>query len=191
MVEEEAKSIESSNKEKLEIALTYKNEGNDFFKQQNYKKALMSYGKSLAYVKGLKGKRNRAMMKTLMPMYEDNSTAMSDEDDDKAMSLEAIVETNIGVCYCKLGDPRKGIDYFDKAIVVDSNYWKPNLRKSEAYLQLKVFNQARNTLSTINTSNFKPEDKKVIEALADKINKSERAEDKKSSQAFKGIFQKL
>jgi len=182
-----------SEKSKLEKAGEYKEEGNKYFKEQLYKKAIISYGKSLAYVRGLKGRRSKAMMKTLMPTYDNNdSILMSDEDDNTAMLLESIVETNIGICHCKLGDPRKSLDNFDKALVVDPKYWKAILRKSEAYLQLNLFSQARNALSTINNDDFnlKPEEKKIIDGLNEKITKIEKADEKKSGTIFKGIFQK-
>ena len=183
----------SNEPSKLDIALLYKDEGNAFFKDQNYKKALVSYGKGLAYVRGLKGKRSKMMMSTLMPMYNDdnNNDSISDDDDNKAMLLEAILDTNVGVCYTKLGEPRKALEYYDKATTVDTTYWKALLRKSEAYLQLNLFSQAKNTLSSINTNTLKPEDIKAIDALMVKITKSERIDDKKSGSAFKGIFNKL
>ena len=178
-------------KSKLDKAGEYKEEGNKYFKEQLFKKALISYGKSLAYVRGLKGRRNKALMKNLMPQYEDNnSTLMSDKDDNSAMLLEAMVETNIGVCHCKLGDPRTALNNFDKALVVDPTYWKATLRKSEAYLQLQLFTQARYVLTRINNDDLKPEEIKHVDVLNEKINKLEKIDDKKSDAMFKGIFQK-
>jgi tetratricopeptide (TPR) repeat protein len=43
--------------------------------------------------------------------------AISEEDDEKAMTLETISYTNIATCYLKLNDPRKAIEFCSKAMV--------------------------------------------------------------------------
>jgi hypothetical protein len=68
---------------------------------------------------------------------------ISEEDDEKAMTLETVAYTNIATCYLKLDNPRKAMEFCSKASVSNSSAWKPYLRKSEAHAMMGNFDASK------------------------------------------------
>ena len=94
---------------KLGRAEGYKAEGNAHFKTGLFKKAVISYGKALAYVKCLPGsKRGNENSMTEMAMNASREapshSVVTAEQDLAAKDIEGVVHTNISVCYIKQGD---------------------------------------------------------------------------------------
>ena len=90
--------------QKLCKAEEYKAEGNERFKENLYKKALVSYAKGIAYVKNLPGSsRNIPEGMGHLAALQSTSTALDADIDKKSLVLEVVLHTNIAMCHIKLG----------------------------------------------------------------------------------------
>ena len=132
---------------KLSIATEYKEAGNVFFKENDFKKAVSSYAKVLAFVRGLPGsKRGLEGVGQLAADYSTAVTVTPDQDQ-QAAELECVVMTNMATCYLKLKNPRKAVEYVDKTLAINPTSWKAMLRKSEAHVQMSNFDHAKTILA--------------------------------------------
>ena len=120
---------------KLGRAEGYKAEGNAHFKTGLFKKAVISYGKALAYVKCLPGsKRGNENSMTEMAMNASREapshSVVTAEQDLAAKDIEGVVHTNISVCYIKQGDGARALEHANKALsLLGDDAFKPRLRK--------------------------------------------------------------
>ena len=132
---------------KLSVATEYKEAGNVFFKDNDFKKAVSSYAKVLAFVRGLPGSKRG--LEGVGQLAADYSTAVTvtPEQDQQAAELECVVMTNMATCYLKLKNPRKAVEYVDKTLAINPTSWKAMLRKSEAHVQMSNFDHAKTILA--------------------------------------------
>jgi tetratricopeptide (TPR) repeat protein len=128
----------------LHRAEELKEEGNHYFKQSLFSNAKSSYGKALAYVKGIPGsKRTVTGFEQIAPS---TTPPLSKELDESAKELEKILYQNIATCYLKLNKPNDAISNCNKALQIDANSWKALLRKGQANIALNDYERARELL---------------------------------------------
>ena len=132
---------------KLLIATEYKEAGNVFFKENDFKKAVSSYAKVLAFVRGLPGSKRG--LEGVGQLAADYTTAVTvtPEQDQQAAELECVVMTNMATCYLKQKNPRKAVEYVDKTLAINPTSWKAMLRKAEAHVQMSNFDHAKTILA--------------------------------------------
>ena len=102
--------------EKISKAEELKAEGNGFFKQGNYTKALSKYAKIFAYVSGIKAPEGGASMMTSM-IAPQNQVKLSDSSASTIDSLLLAASGNMTQCYLNLKDFGNAMKYADKVSV--------------------------------------------------------------------------
>lgn len=144
---------------KLATASSYKDQGNNFFKEANYKKALVKYNTALAFTKGLPGRNDG--MDGMVKVAQTNSKveSLSEEEDKLVKDFEIVVKTNIATCHVKLGNAEKALDAANSALALDPTAWKSLLRKAEAIMLKKDNEKALTVLDQ--ALSYAPEDSKA------------------------------
>jgi tetratricopeptide (TPR) repeat protein len=109
---------------KLNKAEQYKLEGNEHFKNQKFKKAISSYGKVLAYTKGLPGSTRGLSGVSEMASQSCRETSITEEEESRSILIETTVQTNLSVCYLKLDNGIKSLEHSKKALELNPKSWK-------------------------------------------------------------------
>eukprot|EP01038_Epipyxis_sp_PR26KG_P006229 gene6229-8584_t len=178
---------------KVEVAKTYKEEGNEHFKNGNYKKAVSSYGKSMAFIKGLPGRKSNLEGMTKMAAEAIPTEVISDELNHAIDDLEVVLKTNLATCYIKLDNPTKALENIKNALDLNPLAWKAILRKGEAIMLKKdyekaiaIFDDVLNNPALADTDPVRQSILKTKEKAL-KLNKQEELKQKKS---FSNIFER-
>ncbi|KAH9256519.1 hypothetical protein BASA81_005434 [Batrachochytrium salamandrivorans] len=109
-------------KDKIAEGNRLKDEGNQFVKSGELKKALKSYKTVFLYINGLISKENQAMAK-----FAGNGI-INDQDDLAIKELKTNTHSNIALCYSKLGQLDKVVDHCNRALEVNPNHVKSLIR---------------------------------------------------------------
>ena len=178
---------------KIARAMQYKEDGNVLFKDGHYKKAVSTYAKVLAFVRGLPGSKRGlngwSDLAAGIPMgYGGAEERVTPEQDAQSGELEAVVVTNMATCYLKLGEPRKAIEYAEKALVLSPAAWKAFLRIAEAYVLLRNCDHARTALTQALAGAPDAAARTAVAKVREAIVAAEKAEDVKQKAVFKNIF---
>ena len=130
-------SFPTDNSGKIERAVELKNEGNEFFKVGNFKKAKTKYYTALAFTKGLPGRTNGDSMGKMASkeVYKEDEL-VSPEQEAFIIEFEATTKTNIATCFLKLNDAANAIECTREALLLKPNGWKAQLRQAEASIML-------------------------------------------------------
>jgi FK506-binding protein 4/5 len=76
-----------------------------------------------------------------------NVAPIDADDENRATEIETAALTNIAMCYLKLKEPKKAIEFCQKALKTNPAAWKAALRKSEAQSMMGNFELARSTIT--------------------------------------------
>lgn len=177
---------------KIETAIDYKNKGNDFFKNGNYKKAILSYSTALAFTKGLPGRKQGLEGVSQMAMKESRSgeEQISVEQDAIVLDLDIVIKTNIATCHIKDNNPVKALDAIREALIMNPTAWKSLLRKAEATLMI---NDAEKSVKILEEASSNAPDESAQAAILkvkEKALKSIKQQEAKQRKAFGNIFEK-
>ena len=110
--------------EKIASAQALKEKGNEFFKAQNFKKALLQYNTGIAYTERVPGRVD--------------GLDITPEEKLTFRELEVILKTNISTCHIKLKNGPRAIEAAKQALALNPKYWKAALRIAEATLLIGV-----------------------------------------------------
>eukprot|EP00128_Syssomonas_multiformis_P010350 Colp12_sorted_trinity150504_noHs@28853 len=158
---------------KINAALALKEDGNEFFKRGDTKKAKGKYHQAIMYVKSLD-----------VNMYGRNCT--EDEAFD-VRSIQGACYTNIAACLIKEGEWQKAVDRCTECIKLQPQNAKAYFRRGQAYFSLNELDKAMTDLK--HASSLEPKDTKVreeIKKVADKLKLLEA----KHAAAFSGFLNK-
>lgn len=173
--------------EKINYANKLKEEGNEFFKQSNYSKALSKYTKIFAYIHGLKSPEMG--MESMLPAAQGNKPNQPSDSQSSAIdNLLNSTNSNISACYLKLNEPRKAIQYAEKVIQKDPNNSKALFRRGCAYLACNELDKSESDLQA--ALKLSPNDAGIKNQLIIVKKKSSEVEDKVRKGFAKG-FQNL
>jgi tetratricopeptide (TPR) repeat protein len=125
--------------QKIEQAMLFKEEGNKFVKDGDYKKACKTYRRVFAYVNGLISKDNAEMAK----FTTDLVTPMEDE---KIKELKATTYSNLALCYLRLKEYPRALEAAEKAIDIDNKNIKAHHRAGIALTEMKLWERAKEQL---------------------------------------------
>ena len=164
-------------------------EGNALFKEQKFKKAISTYGKSLAYTRGLPGSK-RGLDNIASMAVSESGPKTSPEQEARSIEIEGVVETNIAMCFVKLAEPRKAIEHADKALSLNKNSWKAYLRKGEAQILMMNSDGAKASLDSAWSNAPDAAAQTMITKERKKLSSLEKEETKKQKAAWAGIFNK-
>lgn len=177
---------------KIDAAKRLKDEGNELFKQQLFKKANISYFKALAFTKGLPGRpaTGKGDPMTQLAASNSSSTPLSDETVATVNDLETVIKTNIATCYIKLEDGPKALQYANEALEIKPNSWKALLRKGEAYQLLKFHDKSVESFDSATSHAPDEAARSSIAKAKSKTLAMIKAESAKQKKAFANIFEK-
>lgn len=125
--------------EKINQGIRIKSEGNKYFKDHRYKKAIVTYNKVFAFITGL-GSSGDAMSQYSSAL---NITLPTDKEQEEINELSVTCFSNISNCYLKLNEMEKTVEYCTKAIAINQAHLKSIFRKGQALLKLKYFDESR------------------------------------------------
>lgn len=153
--------------EQLRQAEAHKDEGNKFFKDGNYKKALGAYHKVFCYVNGLQAPSAMSSSDVKdgdsSPGRSASSSSQVPKDRvDDLRKLKQSSRLNMAACYLKLEEHQKCVDACTKAMELGSSA-KAYFRRGQAYLELRNLSGARNDLEK--ARELTPNDPAIIAEL--------------------------
>ncbi|EKX54750.1 hypothetical protein GUITHDRAFT_160512 [Guillardia theta CCMP2712] len=193
-----------SYEEKQREGLRKRMRGNEFFKQEKYRRALKLYdplvSKTGYFMKmpqrpsqAAKAQREAAEIAGHKIHNVANAVAHAqnapDTEDEKALKLELQLPSllNIAACKFKLGDMRGVIDACDQALDLQPRCEKAFYRRAQAHAAKADFDLARNDLQQL--LQISPDNAEAKREMA-KLQKMEDEARRKAKKAFGGIFKK-
>eukprot|EP01080_Neovahlkampfia_damariscottae_P010893 gene10893-3597_t len=171
-------------KEKIEISLDLKKQGNEFLKQGEYKRACHLYNKIFLYINGL----NTNVTDVLSGGQNGNSKKVKSPQDIEIQELRVSVHMNLSLCYLKLNNYQKSLDNVQKALHINPDNVKGIFRRGQSYLGLNDLDRAK--VDLLKARETYPNDsqiKKEIERLNLKFKQSEQ----KEKNMMKKMFEKM
>mmetsp|Transcript_5109 Transcript_5109/g.12247 ORF Transcript_5109/g.12247 Transcript_5109/m.12247 type:complete len:210 (-) Transcript_5109:215-844(-) len=169
----------------IEEAEGYKQRGNDFVKEKEYKKALGAYHKVFLYVNYLQipGEKSEASSYADM-MGKKNQPQVPAERVEDVKRLKQSTSLNMALCYLKTTQYEKCVDACSKALVGIQNS-KAYFRRGEAHLELGNLDEARQDLETAH--GLEPESREVA-SLMQRLKKAEAQQHAKEKKCFAKMF---
>jgi len=97
----------------IDKAIELKQQGNEFFKAGNFKKAMVSYHEIFMYVHGFSEGSTKSMMpgQTTTPVTPEQMAAIRE--------LKVAHFSNLSMCHLKLGNVERARDNCTKALAID------------------------------------------------------------------------
>ncbi|KAK3750014.1 hypothetical protein QZH41_008662, partial [Actinostola sp. cb2023] len=140
----EKKSANSvlTKQEKLQQAIVLKDEGNAFYKQNDFKNAMKKYHHALLFVKGLAVEQP---FKHIL-FYDNGEGEVTEEFKQKAQHTESICYNNLAACHIAGSRWPKVVDYCSKVLAYQTNNAKALFRRGQAYMNLNDIDRAREDL---------------------------------------------
>lgn len=176
---------------KIEMAKELKDEGNKYFKEQNFKKAITEYSKALAFTKGLPGRKQGLEGVSQMAM-ESSGEKMSSETESAVTELDIVLKTNIATCFIKLSNSEKALQYCREALEMNPTAWKTLMRKAEAIMLTNDFDRAIEVLDE-SLRHTQPDDESARTSIAkirERAVKLSKQAVEKQRKAFGNIFER-
>ncbi|KAB7498879.1 Tetratricopeptide repeat protein 9C [Armadillidium nasatum] len=138
-------SKEEAIESKFEKAKELKLKGNEFFKSQNFKKALYQYHSALMYLKGVECDINPSV-----PFGE--TLKLSAEKEDNINVLNAEIQNNLAACFLKQNPIKYNriLECCKEAIKRQPDNLKATYRMALAYYHLKDYDKARDSILEAN-----------------------------------------
>lgn len=133
--------LPSTTEEKIEFALKLKEEGNNLFRNQEFKKANFKYAKIFLYTQGLPGRPHNNPGEEILEAtgaFGDLGIGLGSEekmreDTERSINdLEATAYANMAQCQLKLGNADKTIQCARKALRLNPLAWKAHWREASA-----------------------------------------------------------
>lgn len=174
----------------LEKGEQLKELGNEQFKKGLYKKAIVSYSKAIAHVRGMPGSKRLPDITRMMDVKTPEQP-MGAAQEKQSLGLEQVAEQNIATCFIKLEDGRNALIHADKAISLDASSWKAHLRKAEAMMLLRNLDAAQESLDNALAKALEPTHKTAIETAKKRLTALMKRENELQKKAFAGIFGRL
>lgn len=153
-------------KERVNMAVYYKNNGNALFRQSKTIAAIKQYSKAL---------------KMSIPL---EFHCKPDEKQDMLV-IKGTCLLNLAACYSKLGNFENVCKFCTKALTCGVTDVKVYYRRGIAYLQMNDFELARNDFSK--AQEIEPSNKAIAEQLR-KLDIKEKEMDKQCAKAYKNMF---
>jgi peptidyl-prolyl isomerase D len=178
--------------EQVDVALKHKEDGNGFFKEGNYQKALAQYHKVFLYVNGLSmGKSSGdggGEAEGLIAMAGGKgSSQVPDSRVDEVKALKQSTYLNMAACYIKREMYEKAVGVCTKALEIGANP-KASFRRGQARMALGDLDGARVDLNAAAAAN--PTDRAVLQEIR-RLEAAEKKAIAKEKKKFQGFFDRL
>lgn len=171
--------------EQLKQAEAFKEEGNRFHKEGNYKRALGAYHKVFCFVNGLVPPPAGQKDASQDPGGLGSNQIPQDRVED-LKKLKQAARLNMAACYLKLGDFHKCVEACTAALDFGA-HTKAYFRRAQAYVELRNLSDAEADLGKARS--LAPEDAGVL-ALLRQVRRSMKQGDAEDRQRYAGMFGK-
>ena len=160
---------------KLATALKFKEEGNEFYKAKNYKKAMRQYHNARMYLKGIDTDLHGTPAFLQSASVDPNSSKkVAKEVEDQCIAANISIYNNLAACLLASPDHQseadfeKVVTYADIVLELDPENDKAMYRKAQALKKAKNFSKAKDTLEElvkVSKKKSKPIPKDVAEDM--------------------------
>mmetsp|Transcript_12983 Transcript_12983/g.16139 ORF Transcript_12983/g.16139 Transcript_12983/m.16139 type:complete len:190 (-) Transcript_12983:828-1397(-) len=188
----EAVSSPSSERavENIKEATKFKEEGNELFKQKEYKKAIRKYRTVFAYVNGLLDSSHELAQYTAKKA-DGEADLLTKTQSETIKALKVSCYSNLAQCYLFLNKPEQCIKCCSDAekILKDESNAKILYRKGQAYMMVTDFEKAKPCL--VSAIKLEPNNKSMRNTLEEfkiKYKEWSKAENEKQKDLFGGKF---
>lgn len=129
--------------EKLESAEDCRQKGNAFFKNGEFKKALLQYSRVFAYTTGLRAEDPQ------MAQYQSalKRDTPSSEEAAAIDALQLAVRSNMGLCCLRLKQGAKALEHLDKVLAKDPENEKALCNRGKALILVSDLDKAKECLT--------------------------------------------
>mmetsp|Transcript_18366 Transcript_18366/g.41533 ORF Transcript_18366/g.41533 Transcript_18366/m.41533 type:complete len:214 (+) Transcript_18366:98-739(+) len=173
----------------LDQAEAFKQQGNAFFKEGNFKRALGNYHKVFCYVNGLQmpGESNQVASCAQMMGRSVTGGQVPKERVEEVKRLKQSTHLNMAACYLKMGAHQKCVESCSKALA-DGDLPKAYFRRGQAHLELRNLDEAKEDLQK--TLALEPDDKATEQQLK-RLKQAYAQHDAKEKKRFARMFSKM
>ncbi|CAG9320994.1 unnamed protein product [Blepharisma stoltei] len=165
--------------EHISKAEAFKIEGNELFKQGNYKDALKKYAKVFLYTEGLISKSGA------LSQYA--KVCLTDQQEAQVNEIRFSTYSNMTAVHLKEGNYERTILKANKALEINESS-KVLYRRGMAYLQLNDLDRAK---SDFDKANEKTPGDPSIQAAYKLWNKKMKESEERDRRHFKGMFERM
>jgi len=199
-------ALPTSVEDKISKAEEYKQSGNEFFKAGELKKAASSYKKVFLYINGLHGAGSEMKQFTsamgMGELWQNQSSAADNsskaqaengggnelvaEQESEVTQLKITVNSNLALIYFNLNEYEKCLTYCEKALTLEPEHQKSQIRKAQALTELgKNLEAAHDILFAIASTDTK--NRTVRETLT-KCKTKIKEQNLEANKKFVGVF---
>jgi len=189
---------------KLAQALVFKDEGNTFYKEKDYKKALRKYHNAILYMKGIDNDLHGtpAFMQTSSSVDPNSQKKISPDLERECIKANISIYNNLAACLLAQAKDEcldtekseqnhlKVVQYTDIVLELDKNNDKAMFRKAQALKNIRDFSSARENfenLKRLYQKNGIPVGRDVIAAIQE-CTEALKESDKKEKSMYKNMF---
>lgn len=177
---------------KVQVACQYKDQGNAIFKEGKYKKALVTYAKALAFIRGLPGRHQGldGLGKMAAEARKGQEEVLGEEVNQEINALEVNLNNNMSLCHAKLENVAEAVKYAEAAIALNPAATKAFVRKAEAITITKNYDKALKCYDEALRVAAESEKMFIIKAKAKLVDLDKKATQKQDKK-MRGFFDKL
>jgi len=173
----------------IKEAEQYKQQGNAFFKDGNYKRALGSYHKVFCYLNGLQmpGEQSEASGYAQMVGQSSAATQVPPHAVEEVNALKSSSHLNMAACYLKTNSYAKCVDVCGKALQLERTS-KAFFRRGQANLELRNLDEAKADFEEAQA--LEPENKAIVAELR-RLKAAFAQHEAKEKKKFSKMFSKM
>lgn len=164
-------------------ALELKEQGNEAFKQGDYRKAMGAYHEIFMYVHGFS---EGAASSNVMP--GGTTVPVSAEQMTQIRELKIAHHSNLAICLLKVGNVEKARDNCTKALAIDPSNIKCLFRRGKCYSHLGALDEAKTDLDQVLAQ--QPDNRDALREMQT-LRSRFASHKKKEQKRFAGFFEKL
>ncbi|XP_060076478.1 tetratricopeptide repeat protein 9C-like [Ylistrum balloti] len=172
-----------SDDEKIRTAATFKADGNAFYKERDYRKAIGKYHRAILQLKAV-GSESKCAALLPVEMKNGSPQELSPEMNDLFISLRVDCYNNLAACLLHQENPnyRKVLEYCGQVLEDRPSNNKAKYRKGVALYHLKQFDEAQAILLSLEAADAAT--KKYLALCKQAI----REEDKQLQKTYRAMF---
>jgi peptidyl-prolyl isomerase D len=171
--------------EKIQKANAYKEQGNEFFQQNDIDQAMVQYHFGILEVKAILSQQ-QPNMKSLIPQH--SLLSVSPAQLDEAKLLLVLLSSNLSMCHLKQGRINRAIKASTDALDVDPNHSKSLYRRARAYMEASEWRDLEKARRDLEEAKKSAPNDKAIETLLVQLAKLEKIEDQKLKSQYAKMF---
>ncbi|KAL3872619.1 hypothetical protein ACJMK2_035834 [Sinanodonta woodiana] len=184
--------VRTSDLELFEKAQEYKSEGNDLYKEKNYRQAIKKYHRALLHLRGI-GQMKSSGLTSFAPEESIQQLGFSKElppeTQREAISLQADCYNNLAACLIQVDTPnyQKIIEYCDRVLEISPGSAKALYRKGMSLYNLQKYEKALEALEQAKCTDKGGNDpaiKKYMHMCKQELDRQER----ELKKAYKSMF---